>query len=153
MSIRELRWHIGKYTTFSEHDVFEGLGSALPEAKDEDMGTPPVDSTASPAMTDVEDTQLSPTETQLADDPIPPLPKYKSKAEDEDRGTPSAEDTTKLLAKPKAMIEEDLQAAHSTSPARPEDPFAPIAASIDRLANPPTQLTVQRVKGKNTQSG
>ena len=85
MSVRELRWCIGKYTTFSEHDVFEGFGSTLPQAKDEDLGTSPVDSTASPAITDVEDTQLSPIETQSADDPIPPLLKYKSEAKDEDR--------------------------------------------------------------------
>ena len=153
MSARELRWRIGKYTTFSNHDVFEGLGSALPEAKNEDMGTPPVDSTASPAMTDVEDTQLSPTETQSADDPIPPLPKNKSEAKDEDRGTQSADDTTILLAKPRAVIEQDLQAAHSTSPTRPKDPFAPTAPSMDKLPDLSTELTVQRVKDKNTQSG
>ena len=28
MNLRELRWHIGKYTTFNEHDVFEGLGNS-----------------------------------------------------------------------------------------------------------------------------
>ena len=37
------------------------------------------------------------------------------------------DDTTILPAKPKAMIEEDQEAAHSTSPARPEDLFAPTA--------------------------
>ena len=63
MSVRELKWCIRKYTTFSEHDVFEGLGNAMPEAGDGDMVTPPADSTASSAMTDIEDTQLSPTET------------------------------------------------------------------------------------------
>ena len=30
MSVRKLRQHIGKYTTFNEHDVFKGLGNALP---------------------------------------------------------------------------------------------------------------------------
>ena len=64
MCVRELRQHIGKYITFNEHDVFEGLGNALPEAEDEDMGTPPVDATASYVMTDIEDTQPSPMETQ-----------------------------------------------------------------------------------------
>ena len=53
MSVREVRWHIGKYTTFSGHDAFKGLGNALSEAKDEDMGTPTVDSTTSSAMTDI----------------------------------------------------------------------------------------------------
>ena len=43
----------------------KGLGNAIPEATDEDMGTPPMDSTASPAMTDVKDTQLSSVLQQL----------------------------------------------------------------------------------------
>ena len=75
MSVRELRWCIGKYTTYNKHDVFKGLKKALPKAKDEDMGTPSADSTISSAMTDVENTQLSPMETQSVDDPIPPSPK------------------------------------------------------------------------------
>ena len=94
MSVRELRWSIGKYTTFNEHVVFKGLGNALPEAEDKDTGTPPADSTTSSAMTDVENTQLSPTETQLADDPIPPSPGYKYEAEEEDTVTPLADSTT-----------------------------------------------------------
>ena len=69
VSVRELGWYIGKYTTFNKHDVFKGLGNALPEAKDEDTGTPPADPAASSAMADIENTQLSPVETQLADDP------------------------------------------------------------------------------------
>ena len=92
MSVRQLRWHIGKYITFNKHDVFEGLGNALPEAKnedtetqsvddhfpllpvykseakDEDTGTPQADSTVSPAITDAKDTQPSPEEISLADD-------------------------------------------------------------------------------------
>ena len=61
MSVRELRWHIGKYTTFFEQDVFEGLGNALSGATVENtqpspMGTPLADSTASSAMTDIKDT-------------------------------------------------------------------------------------------------
>ena len=91
---REFKWHIGKYTTFNEHDVFKGLGNALPEAEDKDIGTPPADSTASSAMTDIKDTQPSPTETRSADDPIPPSPVYKPEAEDEDMGTPLADSTT-----------------------------------------------------------
>ena len=59
MSIRELRQHIGKYTTFNKQDVFKGLVNALPEAEDKDMGTPLVDSTASSVMTDIEDTHQS----------------------------------------------------------------------------------------------
>ena len=64
MRVRELRWHIGKYTTFNKQDVFKDLGNALPEAEDEDTGTPPADSTALSVMTDVKDAQLSPMETQ-----------------------------------------------------------------------------------------
>ena len=72
MSVVELRWHVGKYTTFSEPGVFKGLGNA----EDGDMGTLPVDSTASPTTTDVRNTQLSPMETQLADDTISLLPRH-----------------------------------------------------------------------------
>ena len=140
MSVRELRQHIGKYTTFRKHDVFKGLGNTLPEAEDEDTGTPPVDSTASPTMTDIKDTQLSPTETQLVDDPIPLSPKYKSEAKDEDTEappadstsspamtdtedtqpspveTPLADDTTVLPAKPVTGIQKDLPAVQGASP-------------------------------------
>ena len=66
MSVRELRWCIGKYTTFSKHDVFKALVNAIPEAADEDTRAPPADSTTSPAMTDVKQTQLS----SSADDTI-----------------------------------------------------------------------------------
>ena len=64
MSIRELMWHLGKYTTFNDHDVFEGLGNALSGAtvkttQPSPMGTPLADSTASSAMTDIKDTQPS----------------------------------------------------------------------------------------------
>ena len=45
MSVRELKQCMGKYSTFNEHDVFEGSGNAIPEAKDRDMGPPPADST------------------------------------------------------------------------------------------------------------
>ena len=40
------------------------------------------------------DTQLSPMETQSADDTVSPLPWYKSEAKDEDRGTPPVDSTT-----------------------------------------------------------
>ena len=82
MSMIELKLHIGIYTTFSKHDVFEGLGNAIPEAVDEDRRTPPADSIASPSPTDVEDTQLS----SMADDTISPFPVYKSEAESENTG-------------------------------------------------------------------
>ena len=64
MSVRELRWHIGKYTTFNKYDVFKGLGNALSGATVENTQpspteTPPADSTTSSAMTDIEDTQPS----------------------------------------------------------------------------------------------
>ena len=73
MSVRELRWCIGKYNTFNKHDVFEDLGNALPEAKAEDMGTSPADFTTSSAMTDAEDTQPSPVEAPPADDTTVPV--------------------------------------------------------------------------------
>ena len=186
MSVRELRLCIGKYTTFNEYDVFKGLRNALSKAEDEDMGTPPADSTTSPAitdakdtqpshtgtpladstassaMTDIEDTQLSPTETQSVDNPIPPSPVFKSEAKDEDTGTPPADstaspamtdakdtqpspvetppadDTTVLAAKPDAGIQKDLPATWGASPARLEDPVAPTAVLMDKLAGPPT---------------
>ena len=153
MSVRELRQCIGKYTTFSEHDVFEGLGNALPETRDENTGTPPVDSTATPAMTDIEDTQLSPRETQLVEDPIPPSAGYKFEAKDENRWTPLADDTTVLLAKPKAVIKEDLPATHGTSPTRPDDLVAPMPHLQISWLIFPLWLTVWRVEDKNTQSG
>ena len=53
MSVVELRWCMGKYTTFSKHDVFKDLGSAIPEAKGRDIRIPQADSTTSPTMTDV----------------------------------------------------------------------------------------------------
>ena len=160
MNVIELRWCIGKYTTFNEHDVFEGLGNALPEAKD--TGTPIADSTTFSAMTDIEDTQFSPMETQSADDPIPPLPGYKSEAKDEDTGTPPvdytaspamndvkdtqpspvetppADDTIVLAAKPNAWIQKDLAAAPGASSTELEDPVASNTVSVDMLASPPT---------------
>ena len=165
MSVRELRRHIGKYTTFNEHDVFEGLGNALSGATventqpspmgipltdsttssamtdDEDTQpslteTPLVDSTTSSAMTGIEDTQPSPMETQLMNDPIPSLSMYKP--EDEDRGTPLVNDTTVPSAEPEARIEKDLPANQGASPARLEDPVALSATLVDTLAGPPT---------------
>ena len=162
MSVRELRWCIGKYTTFSKHDDFEGLGNAVPEAKYGDMGTPPADSTASSATTDVEDTQLSPTETQLADDTISPLPWYKSEAKDKDMGTsladsttspakmdakdtqsspvetPLVDDTTVLVAKPNTEIQKNLPAVQGASPAKLEDLVGPVVVLVDKLASPLT---------------
>ena len=177
MSIRELRWCIGKYTTFNEHDVFEGLGNALSGAtvkntQPSPMGTPPADSTASYAMTDIKDIQPSPTETQSANDPIPlsamykpeakdedrgtqlvndPIPQlsvYKPEAEDEDRGTQSVNDTTVPSAEPKARIEKDLSATWGASPARMEDLVAPTATWVDKLAGPPTLANSMVSKGQ-----
>ena len=81
MSVRELIWHLGKFTTFTKHDVFEGLGNSLSGATVEDtqlslVGAPLADSTVSSVMTDVKDTQLSPMETQSANDPIAPSSLY-----------------------------------------------------------------------------
>ena len=33
MSVRELRWHVRRYTTFSESEIFEGLGNAIHKAE------------------------------------------------------------------------------------------------------------------------
>ena len=147
---------------FSEHDVFKGLENAIPEAEDGDTGTPPVDFTASPAMTDVGGTQLSTMETQLADDPISPIPGYQSESEIKDRGTPPADpttspamadakdtqpspvetplvdDTTVAVAKPNTEIQKDLPIAQGDSPAESENLVTPTAASVDKLAGPPT---------------
>ena len=147
MNVVELRWHVGRCITFSKQDVLKGLASAIPEAKDWDMGIPPVDSVASPTMTDVRGTWLSPTKTQWADDTISPSPRYQSKAKIEDQGTPPvdfttspgmadakdtqpspmetppADDTTVPLAKPDAETQKDLPTIWATIPAlRPLQP-------------------------------
>ena len=142
MSGRELMQCLGKFTTFTRHDVFEGLANALSGVMVEDtwlslMGTPLVDSAVSSAMTDIKDTQLSPTETQSVNDPIPPLPVYKPEAKDEDRGIPLADDTTILSAKPKARIKKDLPATRGASPARLEDLVVPTTTFMDNLVHPP----------------
>ena len=66
------------------------------------MGTPPADSTASPAMIDTNDTQPSPVKTPLADD------------------------TTVPAAEPDARIQKDLPATQGASPTKLEDPVAPL---------------------------
>ena len=84
----------------------------------------------------------------MANDPIPLLSVYKPEAKDKDRGTPLANDTTILLAKPKARIEKDLPAAQGASPARFEDLVAPTAALVDKLASPPTLANSMVSKGQ-----
>ena len=162
MSLRELRQHIGKHTIFTEHDVFKGLGNAMPEAEDGDMGTPPVDSTASPTTTNIRNTQPSPIEVQLADDTISPLPEYQSEAKTKDKGTPPADSTTspamadagdtqsgsvetpmvdnstEPVAEPDVEIQKDLLTAWGASPAELEDQVTPNAMSVDKLAGLPT---------------
>ena len=51
ISVHELRWHMSRYMTFSDHDVFEGLAHGLPKAEVE------------------ETTQPNPTKPLPADDP------------------------------------------------------------------------------------
>ena len=138
MSVRELRWHRGKYTTFNEYDIFKGLGNALPEAKYKDMGTPLEDSTTSPAMTDAEDTQPTPVGT-------PPVDSTTSHAMTDAKDTqpspveaPLVDDTTVPAAKSDARIMKDLPAAWGASPARLADLVAPTAIFVDRVAGPPT---------------
>ena len=114
MSVRELKWCIRRYTTFSESDIFEGLGNAIHEAKYGDMGTPSVDSTTSSVMAEVEDTQLSPVEN------------------------PPADDTTVLATKPNAKIHRGLPATQGASATKLEATAAPTVVSVDKLADPPT---------------
>ena len=78
------------------------------------MGTSTADLTASPAMIDAEDTRSGPVETLPADD------------------------TTVPVAKPNAKIQKDLPATQGASPAKLEDPVAPTAIPVDKLASPPT---------------
>ena len=40
MSMHELRWHMKRYTTFSDHDVFEGLMYGLPGVEVEEANQP-----------------------------------------------------------------------------------------------------------------
>ena len=36
MGVRELKWHVRRYTTFSESDIFEGLANVVPEGEYQD---------------------------------------------------------------------------------------------------------------------
>ena len=114
MSVVELRWCMGRCITFSKQDILKYLGSAVPEAKDGDMGIPQADSTASPTMTDVRDMWLSPMETPLVDD------------------------TTVPSAEPDTETQRDLPTGQVASPAKLENQVTPTAGSVDKLANPPT---------------
>ena len=89
------------------------------EAKDEDVGTPPADSTASPAMADTEDTQPSSVEIPLTDD------------------------TTVLAAEPNARVQKDLPATWGASPTKLEDPVAPTMVLVDKLLVLPHWLDIQ----------
>ena len=123
MSVKELRQHIGRYITFSESDIFEGLGNVIHEVKYRDMGIPPVDSTTSSIMADMEDAQLSPVET------------------------PPVDDTTVLVTEPNAEIQEDLPATWGASPMKLEATAAPTVVLVDKLASPPT-LPSHKIKGR-----
>ena len=69
MSVCELRWHMGKYTTFCYHDVFKGLVRALPRAMVKEthpspMGTPPADGlTASSSSSKAEVEEYTPVQS------------------------------------------------------------------------------------------
>ena len=134
MSMHELRWCMGKYTTFHKCDVFEGLARALPRATVKEthpspMGTPPADDlTTSPPTSKAEveeDTQPSPMGTSLVDDPTVPS------------------------AVPEAEIEEDLSATQSTSPAKlGEDSVVLTTVLATKLTDPPTLVSSMGSKGK-----
>ena len=167
MSVVELRWHVGRYTTFSKQDILKDLGIAIPEAKDGDMGIPQADSTASPTTTDVGGTWLSPMKTQWVGDTISLSPGYQSKAEIEDRGTspadsttspamadgkntqpgpmetPPVDDTTVPLAKPDTETKKEMLTAWATSPAKLDNQVTPTTGLVDKLASPLTHLAIQ----------
>ena len=95
-------------------DTISPLPVYKSEAEDEDAGTSPADLTASPAMTNVKDTQPGPMET------------------------PQADDTTVPVAEPDTKIQKDLPATQCASPAKLEDLVIPTKISVDKLAGPPT---------------
>ena len=125
------------------------------------MGIPQTDSVASPTMTDVGATWHSPTETQWADDTIPPLPGHQSKAKIEDRGTPPVDSTTSpamtdaedtqpgpmealpmdentiSLAKPDTETKKDLPTTQAASPAKLGNQVGTTAGSVDESAGLP----------------
>ena len=91
MSIHELRWHI-RYTTFSDHDVFEGPAHKLPEAEVE------------------ETTQPNPIEPPVADSPAvlataPSEPENVSAALIATPAT-SEEESVALVIIPAALVDE-----------------------------------------------
>ena len=79
-----------------------------------DRGTPPADSTMSPAMADAKDTQPGSMETPLADA------------------------TTVPLAEIDAGTQKDVPTAWATSPAKFKNQVTPTTWSVDKLAGPPT---------------
>ena len=108
------------------------------EAKNEDMGTPPADSTSSPAMTDAEDTQPSPVGTPPADSTASPAMIDTKDTQPSPVDAKPVDDTTVLAAKSDARIQKDLPVTQGVSPARLEDPVAPTAILVDKWASPPT---------------
>ena len=89
-------WPSPTKTPLADDTISLALGYQS-KAKIEDRGTPPADSTASPAMAHAKDTQPSPVETPLADD------------------------TTVLSAEPNTKTQKDLPTAQATSPAKLEN--------------------------------
>ena len=167
MRVVELRWHVGRYITFSKQDVLKDLGSAIPEAQGWDMGIPQAGYVASPTTTDVGDMRHSPTETQWADDTIPPLPLYQSAAKIKDRGTPPADstaspamanaedtqpspmetppvdETTVPLAKPDTETKKDLLTTQTASPAELGNQVTPTDGLVDKSAGPLPCLAIK----------
>ena len=127
------KWHVRSYTTFSKHDVFKGLGNAIPEAMDKDMRTPPADSIISLAMTDIKDTQLS----TIVDATMFPLPGFKSETKGENAGIPPVHDTAVSVVESDAKIQKDLPANQGASPDKLEDLVTPIPILGDELPGPP----------------
>ena len=122
---------MGKHTTFRDHDVFEGLVSALPRAT-------------------VKETQPRPTGTPPADDLTASSSMSKAEVEEDTQpSTPLTDDPTVPSAIPEAEIEEDLSAIQNTSPAKlGKDSVALTVILADQLANPPTLASSTGNEGK-----
>ena len=111
MCIHKLRWHMQRYMTFSDHDVFEGLAHGLPRAEVEEA------------------TQPNPIEPLLADNPavltIAPS---------------TLEDMSATLNTTPAILEEELVALVTTH-AAPADELAnpPTPSKTTGDARSPTE--------------
>ena len=98
MSIHELRWHMGKHTTFHNCNVFKGLVNASPRATVKDtqpspMGSSPVEDLTTSSSTSKaefqEDTQPSPMGDSLTDNTTASSSTSKAEVEDDAQPGPT----------------------------------------------------------------